>query len=111
MNWFSGRAKHGKRNRLAAVLVVGLIVVILGAWAMSRGSVRVPTAVVERGEFTDALPFQGEVQALKSITISAPTQAGDLQIIKIAPEGINVKKGDVVVQFDATKTEQDLAQF
>jgi HlyD family secretion protein len=111
MNWFSGRAKHGKRNQWAAVLALGLIVVILGAWAMSRGSVRVPTAVVERGEFTDALPFQGEVQALKSITISAPTQAGDLQIIKIAPEGINVKKGDVVVQFDATKTEQDLAQF
>src|SRR5579863_9283978 len=97
-------AGPGKRMRLLAMLVVGVVVIILGAWALSRGSVPVPTAVVERGEFTDALAFQGEVQALKSVTISAPTQAGDLQIIKIAAEGIAVKKGDVVVQFDATKT-------
>lgn len=105
------RAQLQKPVRLAAILVVALIVVMLGAWAMSRGSVPVPTAVVERGEFTDALPFRGDVQALKSVTISAPSGAGDLRIIKIAPEGVAVKQGDVVVQFDTTKTEQDLAQY
>ena len=97
--------------RIAAILLLVLIGVTLGAWTMSRGSVHVPTAVVERGEFKDALPFRGEVQALKSVVISAPMQAGNLQIIKIAPEGIAVKKGDLVMQFDATKTEQDLAQY
>ena len=97
--------------RLAAILAVAVIVVMLGAWAMSRGAAPVPTALVERGEFTDALPFRGDVQALKSVTISAPSGAGDLRIIKIAPEGVAVKQGDVVVQFDTTKTEQDLAQY
>jgi len=111
MNRLFHAAKLRKHRRVTAILVVGAIAVMLGAWAMSRGAVSVPTTVVERGEFTDALPFRGEVQAGKSVTISAPSQAGDLQIIKIAPEGIAVKKGDVIVQFDATKTEQDLAQY
>jgi RND family efflux transporter MFP subunit len=66
---------------------------------------------VERGEFSDAMPFHGEVKALKSVAISAPSGAGDLQIVEIAPDGVAVKQGDVVVQFDATKTEQDLAQY
>jgi hypothetical protein len=61
--------------------------------------------------FLDSLQFRGEVKALKSVTISAPAEAGDLQIIKILPEGTVVKPGDVVVEFDKTKTEQDLAQF
>ena len=41
---------------------------------------------------------------------SAPANAGDLQILKIIPDGTQVKKGDVVVEFDPSKTQQDLAQ-
>ena len=33
-----------------------------------------------------------------------------MQIIRIAAEGTVVKPGDMVVEFDKTKTEQDLAQ-
>ncbi len=66
---------------------------------------------VKRGEFLDSLQFRGEVKALKSVTISAPAEAGDLQIIKVSAEGTAVKPGDVVVEFDKTKTEQDLAQY
>ena len=66
---------------------------------------------MKRGEFLDSLEFRGEIKALKSVTISAPSEAGDLQIIKVSAEGTAVKPGDVVVEFDKTKTEQDLAQF
>ena len=104
-------ATRGKKMKLTAILVVGVTAIVVGAWALSRGSVSIPTAVVERGEFSDALPFHGEVKALNSVAISAPSGAGDLQIVKIAPDGAPVKQGDVVVQFDATKTEQDLAQY
>ena len=48
---------------------------------------------------------------MRSVTISAPGEAGDLQIIKIVADGTQVKQGDVVVEFDKTKTEQDLAQY
>ena len=70
----------------------------------------VATAEVKLGEFVDSLEFRGEVKALKSVSITAPAEAGDLQIVKIATDGAQVKKGDVVVEFDKTKTEQDLAQ-
>jgi RND family efflux transporter MFP subunit len=70
----------------------------------------VPTFQVKRGEFLDALQFRGQLKAMKSVTLSAPSNAGDLQILKIAPDGSQVKKGDDVVVFDASKTQQDLAQ-
>ena len=85
--------------------------VLLGAVRLSRRAPTVPTYLVKRGEFLDSEQFSGEVKALKSITISAPADAGDLQIVKLSAEGEAVKAGDVVVEFDKTKTEQDLAQF
>jgi len=57
------------------------------------------------------MQFAGEVKAMRSVTISAPAEAGDLRIVKVSPEGTAVKVGDVVVEFDKTKTEQDLAQY
>jgi HlyD family secretion protein len=94
---------------VAVVLLVGSGVVF-GAVRYSNRSPEVPTLDVKRGEFIDSLQFRGEVKAMKSVTISAPAEAGDLQIIKIAADGTQVKQGEAVVEFDKTKTEQDLAQ-
>lgn len=101
------------RGKTLAILVILLAAsgVLLGAVRLSRRAPNVPTTEVKRGEFLDSLQFRGEVKALRSVTISAPAEAGDLQIVKISPEGTAVKAGDVVVEFDKTKTEQDLAQY
>jgi HlyD family secretion protein len=93
-----------------AILVLAGSGVVLGAVRLGKRTPTVPTYEVKRGEFLDSLQFRGEVKALKSVTISAPSEAGDLQIIKIAPEGTVVKPGDMIVEFDKTKTEQDLLQ-
>ncbi len=101
-------------RRKALVVVTILLAcsgVVLGAVRLTKRSPTVPTFVVKRGEFLDSEQFRGEVKALKSVTISAPSEAGDLQIVKLVTEGATVKPGDVVVQFDATKTQQDLAQY
>jgi HlyD family secretion protein len=95
---------------LAIILLAGSGVV-LGAVRLGKRSPTVPTYEVERGEFLDSLEFRGEVKAMKSVTISAPSEAGDLQIIKVSAEGTVVKPGDLVVEFDKTKTEHDLAQY
>src|SRR5277367_88974 len=98
----------------AVVVVIVLLAgsgVVLGAVRLGKRSPTVPTIEVKRGEFLDSMQFRGEVKAMKSVTISAPAEAGDLQIIKVSAEGTAVKPGDVVVQFDKTKTEQDLAQY
>jgi RND family efflux transporter MFP subunit len=100
-------------RRKAIVVAAALLVgsgVVLGAVRFSTRSPEVPTWDVKRGEFVDSVQFRGEIKAMKSVTISAPAEAGDLQIVKIVADGTQVKQGDVVVEFDHTKTEQDLAQ-
>jgi HlyD family secretion protein len=101
------------RHKAMAIVILVLAGsgVVLGAVRLGKRAPTVPTYEVKRGEFLDSLQFRGEVKALKSVTISAPSEAGDLQIIKVSPEGTAVKPGDVVVEFDKTKTQQDLAQY
>jgi HlyD family secretion protein len=101
------------RSKVMAIVILVLAGsgVVLGAVRLGKRTPTVPTYEVKRGEFLDSMQFRGEVKALKSVTVSAPSEAGDLQIIKLAAEGTVVKPGDSVVEFDKTKTEQDLAQF
>jgi RND family efflux transporter MFP subunit len=85
--------------------------VLFGAVRYADRSPSVPTLSVKRGDFIDSVQFRGEVKALKSVTIVSPAEAGDFQILKIVADGTAVKRGDVVVEFDKTRTEQDLAQY
>ena len=68
----------------------------------------VPTAVVERGRFVDAVQMRGEVKAGRSITIIAPSDAGDLRIMKLVRNGTSVKKGDVLIEFDGVTVNRTL---
>ena len=107
---FQKLSMRSKAIVVAIILLAGSGVV-LGAVRLGKRTPTVPTMQVKREEFLDSMQFRGEVKALKSVTISAPSEAGDLQIIKVSPEGTVVKPGDVVVEFDKTKTEQDRAQY
>lgn len=100
-------------QRKLAVVVVLLVScgAVLGAVRWMGHSPSVPTLTIQRGEFVDSVQFRGEIKALKSIGINAPAEAGELQILKIAADGAQVKKGDVIVEFDKTRPEQELAQF
>jgi multidrug efflux pump subunit AcrA (membrane-fusion protein) len=88
---------------VAAGLVLVAIAVSAGVMIRRQGSSPdIPTATVTRGEFVDALEIRGEVRPVRSVVVTAPMQAGDLQILKIAANGSMVKAGDTVVEFDAT---------
>jgi len=100
-----------QRKLVTAIIVLLACGVVFGAVRYSRRSPSVPTIEVKRTEFLDSVQFRGECTALKSLSITAPADAGDLQILKIAADGAKVKPGDMIVEFDKTKTEQDLAQF
>lgn len=110
MQRFRRLSSRGKIAAVALLLLLGSGV-LLGAVRLGRRGPGVPTLELKSGEFLDSLQFRGQVKALKSVTISAPAEAGDLRIVKIVPEGTLVKPGDVVVEFDSTKTQQDLEQF
>src|SRR5207237_1014005 len=77
---------------------------------MANSAVAIPTAEVQRKDFVDTLEIKGEVKALHSKVIAAPYGAGDLQIVSLVANSAKVKKGDLLVQFDATTMKQKLAQ-
>ncbi len=102
-------------RRRPALLVVLLLLVgggaLLGAVRLTNRAPEIRNVEVKRGEFVESLHLRGEVKALRSLAISAPAEAGDLLVVKMAADGDHVKKADPVVEFDKTKTEQDLAQY
>ena len=100
---------RGNRS-LLAVAPFAAALLIFGVIRFARSAPKIPTAEVQRREFVEYAELRGTVKALQSITISAPASAGDLQILNIVASGAKVKKGDVIVEFDATTLKQNLAQ-
>ena len=102
-----------QQHRTLAIVAI-LAACSLGVFGWVRTARRepnLPSFRVERGDFVDVLQFRGDVKALKSVTISAPPNVGMLQIVKLAADGGPVKRGDVVVEFDASKTKTDLDTY
>lgn len=109
MNGENQKWKFGKKTLTgAAVLVVGAL--LLGAFRLASSAVTLPTADVKRKEFVDYLQIKGEVKAIRSAVIAAPYAAGDLQILRLVANATKVKKGDFLVEFDATTVKEKLAE-
>jgi HlyD family secretion protein len=94
--------------------VAGAVVLLAGlagfAWVGRGASRDVESTEVTRGPFVDAVSIRGEIKAGRSETLEAPSDAGDLRIVKLPPDGSAVKAGDVVVEFDGSTVAQTLAQ-
>jgi HlyD family secretion protein len=86
--------------------MAGSAVVLLAAGAYCAGAGRsqasVPTTVVTRGEFVEVVELRGDIRPVRSVVLGAPTQSGELQIVRLVRNGTPVKAGDVVIEFDAT---------
>jgi HlyD family secretion protein len=95
------------------VTLVSLSFLVILAFGLNRwvhSAAKLPVADVRRTEFVDLIEIHGQVKALHSQMLTAPPSAGDLQILKIAPNGASVKKGDLLVEFDASTLQQKYAQ-
>jgi HlyD family secretion protein len=100
-----------RKPLIVAALIIAVCILLLGAVRYTHRAPGIPTIDVKRGEFLDSFEIRGEIKARKSIGLTAPAGAGDLQIVKLANDGAKVNQGDPIVEFDRTKTEQDLAQY
>jgi HlyD family secretion protein len=101
-----------KSWRLLGIAGVAIGIVAGGFVMASRAAVApdVPMADVTKGDFVDYTQLRGDIRPAKSIILSAPTQAGDLQILKLAKNGSAVKAGDALVEFDATMLKQRMQE-
>jgi RND family efflux transporter MFP subunit len=97
-----------KKLLLLAVLVTGIAAVVM--WRMRGPVLTLATATVTKGEFVDVVEIRGDVRPFKSTVLNAPMMAGDLQILKIVPNGSNVKTGDVVLEFDGSTLKRTIQE-
>ncbi len=107
-----------RKGSVVKVLGTGLFVLAaagagIGVWKPWKKTAEpaVPTAEVKLGEFVDYIELRGEIRVRQSSIISAPYNAGDLQILKLCRDGSPIKKGDMVVQFDPTPLQRNADQF
>jgi len=100
-----------RRKGIAALIGAGFLLVAIGAVALhSASGTNLPTAEVKRGDFVDYVQVRGEIKALRSVQLIAPSIPGDLLVVKLLPTGTMVKAGDVVVQFDTSALQTTLEQ-
>jgi multidrug efflux pump subunit AcrA (membrane-fusion protein) len=71
--------------------------------------VEVPVVKVRRGEFVISVKTRGEIRSVRSEILAAP-QVPEVRIVKLAESGKPIRKGDVVVEFDAASQEQQLLE-
>ena len=100
----------GSRRRRAIIYTVLLLAAGGGAYAAYRYNaestvVEVPVAKVRRGEFIISVKTRGEIRSVHSEILTAP-QVPDPRIVRLAESGRPIKKGDVVVEFDAAQQDQ-----
>jgi HlyD family secretion protein len=102
------------RRRLFAIIGAIVVIAAAGIAINARGGGSIPnvtTADVTRGDFVDYIQIRGDIRPAKSIQLAAPLDAGgELPIVKLVKNGAAVKKGDLVVEFDATQLKQRLME-
>ena len=103
---------HERSRPLPRSAVVGislLLAIGVGGWQVLGGGATTLDAgdrEVTRGTFQDRATIRGEIKALRSLSLTAPSDAGDLRILELAANGSKVRKGDIVIAFDATALKQ-----
>ncbi|MEO8549345.1 MAG: HlyD family efflux transporter periplasmic adaptor subunit [Kofleriaceae bacterium] len=85
------------------------------AWALvfkkEAGGDQAATYVVKKEKFVRRVTAEGNLRAVKATKIATPRSAGafgPMKIAWLAPDGVYVKKGEVVAKFDPSEPEKQL---
>jgi HlyD family secretion protein len=104
-------------SRLKQIGIYVLLLILAGSGAACRqasalaSEMEIPTATVKEADLQVKVLTTGALRTKESRVIAAPPIAGGtLQIVKLARFGAQVHKGDVVLEFDPSQQEYNLAQ-
>jgi len=90
-----------------------LFLLIFLAACSGRETSDIQVTKVKRGTFMEEITDQGTVEAVNSITVTAPTisyRYGALKIAKISEDGEEVEKGDTIMIFDPSEIKRAIVQ-
>jgi HlyD family secretion protein len=108
-----GQTGATRRNRIIGWTVLSVLLGVGGfygyKYATKETKVEVPVAKVRTSEFVIAVRTRGEMRSTNSVVLAAP-QVPEPRIVRIAESGKPVRKGDVVIEFDAAQQEQNLLE-
>jgi HlyD family secretion protein len=96
-------------------ILAGILALGGGAWAavnwyrQTQAIVDLPSAPARKGEFLVIVRCRGELEAGRSVPISAPI-VPNLRIAWMAPAGEQVEEGQPVIRFDSSSAQQQLVQ-
>lgn len=90
-----------------------LLLFIILASCKGKEAPDIQVTMVKRGTFIEELTEQGTVEAVKSISVTAPAisyRYGALKIAKIVEDGEEVEKGDTIMIFDPSEIKRAIIQ-
>jgi HlyD family secretion protein len=94
------------RMRILWIVAIMILVVSAGAFTISRRIVQARNQntlfTVRRGELQLTVPAIGSLEAERATEIGPPYVDGlwDFKVIRLIPEGSEVKEGDLLIEFD-----------
>jgi RND family efflux transporter MFP subunit len=110
------KQRLGRVNPRRQKIITWAVVLLMcggGVFAAYRytGTTEVEVAVarVRKGDFIISVRTRGDIKSTKSVLLTAP-QVPDPRIVKLAESGKPVRKGDVVIEFDAVQQEQNFIE-
>jgi HlyD family secretion protein len=92
--------------------IIFLLLIILTS-CKGKEAPDIQVTTVKRGTFIEELTEQGTVEAVKSISVTAPAisyRYGSLKIAKIVEDGEEVEKGDTIMIFDPSEIKRAIVQ-
>ncbi len=101
----------------APIVVVALIAIALitGGTVYAFRKLRtsgpaLATAQVVQGDFDVLVKTRGEIKALRSVTLAAPTTVTEVRLVKLEKSGSPVKEGQEIIVIDGTQEQNRLQE-
>jgi HlyD family secretion protein len=96
------------RHAVLGVVAVAALAVAAGLALRRRAGADAGSATVGRGDLVVTLTEPGRLAPAESITYRSPVEGRELEIAALAPEGVRVDTGDLVVRLDPSQLQADL---
>lgn len=106
-SWLRAGPLKKRAASAGAVCVLGAGVAFVHPWRSARDW---PTATAREGRFVETLTESGTIAAARLMHYGSTIAGGPAKIVEIAPEGRSVAAGDLLIRFDATVFQQELAK-